>query len=419
MKRSFWLAGWVTAVLVMGVAVCVARIGAEDWPGWRGPQHNGRWVAGKPPGRFPESGLAVSWRVDIGPGFSGVAVAGGRVYTMERMTGEEKERVVCRSADTGALLWAHSYAADYGDMDHGKGPRATPTVFRGRVYTLGAVGHLFCFDAATGSVVWKRNLKSQSGARVPTWGFSASPVIHGDTVIVHAAVSPGGCFAAYDLLTGKERWRSGDDPAGYATPVLFQYKQATGLLGWTPRHITCLDPNTGDEFWRIPYKVTYGVSIATPIVVDDLIFVSGYWEGSKAIRLGKSLREAQLAWEENRYLRGLMAQPLYRDGYAYLLDKRHGLICFELATGKKIWSDNNRLTPRERNPQATMVWVGDTDHVLALNAKGELVHARLSPEGYREIDRAPLVGKTWAHPAYADGAVYARDDRQLVKAMLP
>ncbi len=410
------LYGLMALLLIWAASV---RASADDWPRWRGPLANGHWPTGRIPGRFPEGGLKVAWRVDIGPGFSGVAVAAGRVYTMERRESRKEERIVCRSAETGKLLWEYAYRADYGDMDHGKGPRATPTVHEGRVYTLGAVGHLCCFDAATGFVIWKRDLRKELGARVPTWGFSASPVLYGDTVIVHTALQPGGCYAAFDRRTGKERWRSGDDPAGYATPVLVRYRGTEGLIGWTPEHVLCLDPRSGRIYWRIPYKVTYGVSIAMPLVVDDWVFVSGYWEGSKAIRLGKTVQQAELAWEENRYLRGLMAQPLYKDGYGYLLDKRHGLICFELATGKKIWSDNHRLTPRERNPQATMVWLGKTDHILALNARGELVHARLTPRGYEEFDRAPIVGKTWAHPAYAHGAVYARDDRQLVKVLLP
>ncbi len=391
----------------------------DDWPRWRGPLGNGTWAEGSVAGEFPESGLEVAWRVEIGAGFSGVAVAGGRVYTMERVEKSKRERIACRSAVDGRLLWEHSYAADYGDLQHGSGPRSTPTISRGRVYTLGAVGHLLCLDAASGRVVWAHDLEAEAGAKRPQWGFSASPVIFGQNVIIHAGLDGNGCYASFDRESGRELWRSGSDPAGYATPVLFHYRGRTGLLGWTPTHITCLDPASGKEFWRIPYKVTYGVSIATPLVVGDTIFVSGYWEGSKAIRLGESLEEAKVLWEENRYLRGLMAQPLYRNGHAYLLDKRHGLICFALADGKRKWDDGNRLTVRERNPQATMVWLGNSDRILALNAKGELVLARLSPNGYEELDRTPLVGKTWAHPAYCDGAVFARDDRQLVKAILP
>ena len=399
--------------------VATTSVMADDWPRWRGPEGNGRWVDGVIPGPFPGDRLEVDWRVPIGPGYSGVAVADGLVYTMERLTRRKQERVVCRSARNGQTVWQYAYDADYGELAYGSGPRATPTVWRGRVYTLGAVGHLHCFDARTGKVLWRRDLERESRARRPEWGFAASPVIYGDWVIIHAALQPGGCYAAFDGRSGREIWRAGDDPVGYSTPVVVRYRGRDGLIGWTPRHIMGLDPATGRILWRFPYRVTYGVSIATPLVADDTIVVCGYWEGSKAVRLGATFEEARLLWEENRYLRGLMSQPLHRGRVAYLLDKRHGLVGFDLASGTKRWTDGNRLTRRERNPQATMVWIGQTDHILALNAGGQLIHARLSPDGYEEFDRAALVDKTWAHPAYCDGAVFARDDHQLVKARLP
>ena len=171
--------------------------------------------------------------------------------------------------------------------------------------------------------------------------------------------------------------------------------------------------------WEIPYKVTYGVSIATPIFRDGIVLVCGYWEGSKAIRLGDSPQDAELLWEENRNLRGLMSQPLYKDRYVYLLDKARGLVCFELASGKTQWTDGNRLTPRGRNPQASLVWLGDTNRALALNADGELVQVRLTPEKYEELARTKIVGQTWAHPAYSGRFVYARDDEHLVCMRLP
>jgi outer membrane protein assembly factor BamB len=126
-----------------------------------------------------------------------------------------------------------------------------------------------------------------------------------------------------------------------------------------------------------------------------------------------------VAWRERRNLRGLMAQPLYRDGHAYLLDKRHGLTCLEFATGKKLWDDDNRMTPKGRNPQATLVWTGDEDRAVVLNSDGDLVLVRLNPGGYVEESRANIIGRTWAHPAYAGNCVYARSDTEIVCVVLP
>src|SRR5262249_17468681 len=157
---------------------------------------------------------------------------------------------------------------------------------------------------------------------------------------------------------GKEVWRNLADPAGYATPIVIRSQGTPQLVCWTPTHIRSLDPRTGKLLWTVPFEVTYGTAIATPIFADGIVLVSGYWEGATAIRLGKQPTETKVLWHQRR-LRALMSQPLYRKGHVYLLDKREGLTCFPLRTGKKRWDDGNRMTPKGRNPQASMVWLGD------------------------------------------------------------
>ena len=180
-----------------------------------------------------------------------------------------------------------------------------------------------------------------------------------------------------------------------------------------------LDPATGEPAWTIRFDVNFGTSIATPIFHDGLVLVSSYYDGSRAIRVGSDLASADEAWSERRNLRGLMMQPLYRDGYAYLLDKRHGLTCFEFATGEKLWDDDNRMTPKGRNPQATMVWLGDEDRAIVLNSDGDLILVRLNSDGYHEDSRTNIIGRTWAHPAYAGNCVYARSNTEIVCILLP
>ncbi len=394
---------------------------AEEWPRWRGVRGDGSWQAPAIPAKFPAGGPPVVWKSPIGPGYSGLAVAGGKVYTLDRPAGTSDERIVCLDAETGKLLWEHHYSAPYGDLDYGKGPRCTPTIHDGRVYTLGAVGHLNCLDAATGKMLWSKDLVRDRGAKTPQWGFAASVVIDGEQAIVHAGL-PGGCYSSYDRRTGEELWRGGDDPAGYGTPILVDHAGQRLLVGWTPEHIVLHDPATGRLLWKFPYKVTYGVSIATPIYHRGTVLVCGYWHGSRAIKLGQTPEQSDLLWEENRFLRGLMDPPLVRDGYVYLLDKQHGIVAFELSKGEKLWTDDNRLTPRGRNPQVSLVWLGNTDstgsdatdRAIGLNAQGELLLVRLTPEGLFEDDRAKIVGETWAHPAYAGNHCFARDDEQIV-----
>lgn len=404
---------WLTGQSAPPTATKASK--GDDWPQWRGPRSDGVWRTSGLPKQWPEDGLATTWRQPVGGGFGGVAVSDGRVYLMDRQTEpSEVERVLCFSADTGDRLWSHSYPVTYEDLDYGSGPRATPTIFDGRVYSLGAVGHVFCLDAATGNVLWQREYPLDPDRELPMWGLAASPVIDEDRVVIHVGSEPHGCLIALNRRTGAEVWRNLSDPSGYATPILIDRDGQREIVCWTPKNIHGLAADTGNALWSVPYDVTYGVSIATPIYRDGIVFVSGYWEGARAIRLGAKPSEADLIWQNNENLRGVMSPPLYRDGYVYMIDKSRGLTCFELATGKKLWDDGNSLTPRGRNPQASLVWINDTDRVIALNSDGELVLARLTTDGYEEQSRTEIIGPTWAHPAFAEGHVFARNDEELV-----
>jgi outer membrane protein assembly factor BamB len=346
-----------------------------------------------------------------------VTSAGGRVFLMDRQAGEE--RVLCLEAASGEPVWEHRYRADYGDLDYGSGPRASVTLHAGRTYSVGAVGHVRCLDAATGAVVWGKDAVADLAAARPTWGFAASPVVWKDTVILHLGL-PGGAYAAFDLATGAERWRGSADPAGYATPVLARHQGRDLMVGWTPEHIQGLSPDTGEVYWSVPYPVRYGVSIAEPLVREGVVLVCGYWHGSKAVRLGDGPSGASLLWEDEEGLRGLMSQPLYHDGFVYLLDRSKGLTCFELATGMRRWDDSagHTVTPADRNPQASLVWVCEqpghpSGRALAFNANGELLSLSLAPDGFTLHSRAQLCGRTWAHPAYDGHRVTVRTDEEV------
>ncbi|KAA0139070.1 PQQ-binding-like beta-propeller repeat protein [Gimesia chilikensis] len=412
----------------------------EEWPQWRGPRGDGTWNGPLLKTTWPESGLKKLWSHDLGGGYGGISVADRRLYVMDRPVASSEdqqkaagihshrvarqnvERVLCFDAQTGQQIWAHNYPCDYRDLDYGNGPRAAPTIVDDLVYTLGTMGDVYCLSAKTGKVIWKKQLVEDFGGKVPQWGYAAAPYVLGDMVILlPGGKEQGTAVVALDRKTGVERWRSLSDTAGYATPLLIKHLGQSQLIIWSPNHIHSVDPQSGNHFWSVPYKITYGVAIANPIAHEGLVFVAGYWDGSKAIQLGTQPEEAELKWEDRRTLRGLMSQPLYRDGYAYLLDKKFGLTCFEFATGKKIWDDKNQMTPgNTRNPQATLIWLKQQEpRALVLNSDGDLILAELDPSGYRELARTNLIGETWAHPAYAENRIFVRSNTRIIAYELP
>ena len=413
MKRILLLA------LVLG---CHTFLFSEDWPRWRGPRGDGSWQAPMLADSWPDGGLQRVWKKPVSPGYAGVSVWDGRVFLMDRPDKAkhgETERVLCLDARNGNTLWKFSYPVEYKDLDYGNGPRAALTIHQGKVFGTGAVGHVFCLDEKSGKRLWFRDLVKEEKAKKPFWGFAGSPEPFGKLLLYHVGAGSGGAVLALDSATGKTHWRAGDEAAGYCSPVLIQRGGRRELLCWGPENVVGVPVGGGSNLWKIPYRIKYGVAIATPIYREGIVLVCGYWNGSKAIKLGDKPNDARILWEDEDALCGLMSQPLYRNGFCYLLDRRNGLTCFELKTGKIRWRDDHRLTPKARNPQASLVWVGDTNRVLALNANGELILCELSPKGYTELARDQVIGKTWAHPAYAGNRVYARSDREIVCVELP
>ncbi|MEN3939918.1 PQQ-binding-like beta-propeller repeat protein [Prosthecobacter sp. SYSU 5D2] len=388
-------------------------IQAGDWPRWRGASGDGVWNPEKVPADFAAQQPQELWQADIGGGYGGVTVSDGRVYVLDRpKEPADIERILCYAAEGGKHLWSHQWPAVYGRMEYGTGPRSSVTVHEGRAYVLGAAGMAMCLEAASGKVVWQVDTVKDHGAIVPTWGFAASPVLDEKRVLLHVGAQPDGSVIALDQATGKPVWQGGPDPAGYSTPEIITHEGTRQIIAWGPEHIQSLNPETGATLWTYPYKITYGVSIAQPLYRDGILLVSGYWHGTKALRPDA---QPTLLWENEKDMCGLMSSPLYKDGTVYLLDKKTGLQAIELATGKILWSDDNTLTPKDRNPQMSLVWLRESVGLAALlNASGELVYVRLKPDGFEELARHQIIGKTWAHPAFVGNRIYARSDTSLV-----
>jgi outer membrane protein assembly factor BamB len=389
---------------------------AGDWPCWRGPTMDGRWEPAALPADFAKREPHQLWTLPVGKGYGGVTVAGEQVFLMDRQTeGSERERVLCVDASSGKLSWMHEWPVTYGEMGgYATGPRGSVLIAGDKVYAMGATGMVCCLQRNTGEVVWQRAEARNQGAKMPQWGFSASPVLHAGRLLLHL----GGVLAV-DPDSGKPLWHGGEDDAGYSTPEVFSHGGRSFIAQWGPKQIEILDAVSGQRLWAHDYKITYGVSIAQPLVAGGMLLVSGYWHGTKAFALGADPAQTRLVWEEEKQLCGLMSSALEKEGVAYLLQKTDGLTAFEIKTGRILWKDGNTLTPKDKNPQMSLVWLAKAKNLAALvNADGELVYVRLTPAGREELGRHQIIGKTWAHPAFTADRIYARSDTQLVAAQL-
>ena len=411
-----------TTSLTLAAALSLACLPCQgaDWPNWRGLNQAGTWQDVRLPEKFTPENVTTKWRVKIGGGYSGIAVSNGKVLTMDRPMGKETERVICMDPESGQLLWQWEYKTAYGDLDYNNGPRATPTVRDGFVYTLGASGIIHCLSLADGERAWSVDCEASLQAKRPIWGHASSAVVQGDLVYFHIGGRPEATLIALEKKTGEVRWKALADRSGYSTLLPVAMHDKAQLLAFTADNLASVSPETGKLIYKTPFKTSnYDVAIISPVVTGNSVFVSGYWDGSALFNIDDKLQPTT-AWT-TKALSCLMATPLHRDGYLYALDKRTGLLCLSLANGKVIWKDGHKMTTKERNPHASMVW-GEKKKGLAviLNARGDLILARLSPQGYSEKGRVHLLDGRWiwSHPAFSGQDVFARSDTEIIRVRI-
>lgn len=410
---------------------------ADDWPQWLGPERDSVWRETGIVDRFGTASPVVRWRTPLNGGYTGPAVADGRVFVMDYVTQGDRtpspdqrnklegtERVLCLDADTGKQLWKHEYVCPY-EISYPAGPRATPTVDGELVYTLGAQGDLRCLEVATGNLVWSRNFPRDYQAETPLWGFCGHPLVDGDHLICIVG-GPGSLVVAFDKRTGDERWRSLDaGQAGYSAPTIVQAGGVRQLLIWHATALASLDPATGKPYWSEPLDPNYGMSIVTPRMDENLVFVGGIVHKSMVVRLHREGPTAEVLWYGTNEI-GIdptHSTPFAENGHLYGVNKEGDICAMELQTGKVLWSNFDLMPERRRVHSGTVFAVKQADRFFLMTDSGELVIARMSPERYEEVSRVQLLEPTgdamgravvWSHPAFANRCVYARNDKEIV-----
>jgi outer membrane protein assembly factor BamB len=379
----------------------------------------------------------------VGLGYAGPAVAGGKVYVMDyekrsgkirndpgsRVVLDGMERVLCLSAATGELLWKYEYERPY-SLSYPSGPRATPTVADGKVYAFGAEGTLSCLDAESGSLLWTVDIKKEYKAKTPIWGFAAHPLVDGDTLYCLAG-GEGSVAVALDKNTGAEKWRALSAPEpGYCPPTMIEHGGTRQLLIWHPESLNSLDPATGDVYWSFPLKPAYSMSIAAPRLDGDHLFTGGMGRVGVLLKLtGANPPAVEEVWRglPKTAVYSVNSTPFFEGGMIYGCDgDTSAFIAARAEDGERLWTTTEpTLAPghKGRHGTAFIVKHEGQERFFLFSETGDLILAKLSPEGYEEISRQNILKPTnevfgrpcvWSHPAFAEKCVFARSDEELV-----
>ena len=399
------------ALALLTVAAVAATGTAADWPQFLGPTRNGVSIETGLAATWPKKGPAAVWEKDVGEGFSGPVVGGDRVILFHRVGDEEV--VECLGAADGATKWKKGYPTKYRDaLGKGDGPRSTPLVADGRIYTLGADGVLQCLKLENGDKVWRRALHEDYEVRKAYFGVGTSPLLEGGRLLVNVGGAGGAGIVAFNKDDGKELWKADDHDTSYSSPVAADILGRRQAVFLTRDGLASLDPADGtirySKHWRS--RMDASVNAATPIVVDDQVFLTACY-GTGAVLLRAKKDGLEEVWKGDDVLSCHYATPIYQDGFLYGFDGRQEevarLRCVEMKTGKVKWTSDNFGC-------GSMI-VAD-GKLIILTEEGDLVMAKTSPEKYEELGRATVLTNrpVRAPIALADGKLYGRDGRKLV-----
>ncbi len=424
-------------VLCLTILNCVTISRADEWPQWMGPQRDNVWR---------ETGLVetlpaqpkIVWRTAIAGGYSGPAVAGGKVYVTDYVTADNvkvdnfnreqstgEERILCLDEKTGQELWTQKHPEKYA-ISYPSGPRSTPLVLEGKVYAQGAEGALACLNATSGDVIWMKNLKEAYNTKSALWGYASQPLIDGNKLIVIAGGNGSHCVAL-NKDTGDEIWRTGTaTEQGYSPPLIIQQAGVRQLILLAPDSVYSVDPETGKPFWSQEYKGDNGSIIMTPIHSGNYLFLAGHNNRNLLLELATDKPAAKTLWRDQakRAMSPVNVQPFLMGGQVYGFDQGGELRCFDLPSGDIKWSTPKPLGDRKLGSGTVfLVRNGETDRFWMFAESGDLIIGQLSPKGFTELSRMHILEPTnnafgrevvWCAPAFANKRMYVRNDKEIV-----
>jgi len=402
--------------LLLGAIVLVPSLRGEDWPQWRGPSRTGHTSdSARVPTTLPAE-PKTTWRLHVGEGFASPVVAGGKVFYFDNQQGKETLHAI--DATTRRELWHAMVDDTFQDEQGPPGPRCTPLVDGDRVYAQSGKGELQCLRIADGQRLWRINFLSDFGAaflgedsKVPgaaEHGYTSAPVFDGEKLIACVGGTNGAGVVCFDKRLGKVLWKSQDDLAAYAAPMVARLAGVKQAVCFTAAGLIGLDLADGRLLWRVPIKTSYGRNCTTPVIVGDLVIAGSYQTGLFGVKI--SAANGRLIAEQlwvNKAAAPNFSSFIAAGQHLYGLGPAKNLICVEAATGKITWSKEGYIMTAANAAHATLLVLGK--NILVCTDGGQLILIAADPSECREISRAQVSGMNWCSPAYAGGRLYVRD----------
>jgi outer membrane protein assembly factor BamB len=407
------------AVICLFIFTPAEITNADDfWPGWRGPARDGRVTGFQPPAEWPEQ-LENVWQVEVGTGYGSPLVSDGYVYQHARQ-GEE-EVLWCLDLATGAVKWRKSYAAPFkiggGGEWHGKGPKSSPALADGRVFTLSISGLLSAWDADSGERLWQRDYGSRFEKSHPYWGVSTSPLVDGDRVVVHFGTDSEGALVALDTKSGEEVWTHGNDGASYASPIVVNIHGTRQIVEWNHRALVAVDSRSGRQLWEFPFAhVNTDQNMPTPAYYKGIIVLGGENRGIYGLepKLENTTWTVKERWFQDKVALDMSSAVVEGDllyGFSHYGKGR--FFCLDIQSGEVLWQGPGRTGDN-------VMFLTIPGHVVALIDKGELQIIAASAGGYEKVASYSVSEKpTWAPPVLLRGGILVKDRDTLTLWSLP
>ncbi|HTD67511.1 MAG TPA: PQQ-binding-like beta-propeller repeat protein [Candidatus Limnocylindria bacterium] len=403
--------GWFVA------ALCTAlTASAADWPQWRGPHRTGHAATdAKLIEKIPAEPKTI-WRIKAGEGLASPVVVDGKAFLFDNQNGKETLR--CVNAADAKEVWSTSIDDVFKDSQGPSGPRCTPVVDGDRVYVQSCRGELQCLSVADGKKIWGANFTKDFGATfigekgaaqgAARHGNNGSPAIDGDRLYAQVGSTNGASVVCFDKKTGKVIWKSQNDVAGYAAPMVATIAGTKQLVSFTADGVIGLKADDGELLWRVPVKTAFSRHATTPVIFDDIVVVSSHQVGLMAIRISKSGagQKAEQAWLSKEAVMNF-ASPVAVGRHLYGLGPAKNIVCVDIPTGQMLWSKDGGFTTSADKAHATFLVLGQ--NVLMLTDGGTLVLVAADPKQCRELGRVQVCGANWCNPAYVDGKLFLRD----------